>query len=1220
MPRKSDEHLDLEELEPLIPVPGEISGESLTEAQRHVEKCARCQKSLQALRKAETRLRKMCALGTASSNPGCPEEDTWLRVAAGVLSPEQGERIIFHAAQCDYCGPLLREALAHFSGDLSVEEEQFINQLSTARTAGEQALAEKMAGMTRGHKPKAAGESFRRAWPRRFAIRRVWALALSALLVAAALATLWWYRTGRSAEELLATAYTVQRTIELRIPGAAFGPLKLHRGPQQSQFSKPTALLNAEAIISQELRSGKPTALLLQEKGTAELLNGQPEAAVASLEQALALNSSSAPIRTLLAAALSERAGPDCQPHPRDCAGAIQYLSDVLAATPGNTVARYNRAILEERLTLFNEAVRDWEQLIRTEPDGAWLKDAQRRLQELKAQLKEHQARIDAPLLMPAALSAAASTPAAAASVNAHAEEYLDLVLKDWMPQTQPVQGKAAGQDNMRMAVKVVASLLASRHHDPWLSDVVATSLDVNLLAGFSLLSRALQDESAGYPAQALALARMAEQSFQAGGFQPGLVRAKLEIVYALHRLELGQQCLAQARSLLEDVNRTAYAWIKAQLLLELFSCHSITGDLDSAQRSAAEAVRIAEWAQYPILQLRGLGFLVSLKSVRDDPDASWSVALTGLTRFWAGAYPGVRANQIYSDLAYGAEDAGQWRLALILWHAALDIAPKDNHLFVAMTKEHLARIASRCGSMHEAEIQLGESQELLRMLPQNAMVRAQQVGAEVDRARLELDRGHNDLAGALLENARVEIPHLENSFVAFDYYETSGRLEHALGHDEKALELTGYALAVSESLLHSLKGEHDRMRWNSQHGAAYKEAVEILLAQTQQQQALDIWEWYRGAALRAGEDHTSSSQFHLLNSFSNSRWQLPSGGVRRLLPALQQQTGVVYVRLSRSYQAWVFDDRGISTVEIPDAERIDGLALAFGSECANPDSDITKIRRLGGQLYDLLIAPIEPRLDSSRTLIIESDGPAADIALQALQDGQNRFLGDKFRLVFAPAMAYMHFGEPQDSFSASDSVLIAATSGNGSEPGLAALPDLREEKQDLTSRFEHVRLIEGKDATIEGLRQNLKDARIFHFAGHALAGIDRNGLVMASSSASHSEQAEIVDGSRIEQMPLGHCRLIVLAACSTSRSKYGFGDPENLVRGFLRAGARHIVAARWDTDSRATESLVRDFYSRLLAGDSVSAALQSAAQAVRANSATAHPYYWAAFSVFGAD
>jgi CHAT domain-containing protein len=94
---------------------------------------------------------------------------------------------------------------------------------------------------------------------------------------------------------------------------------------------------------------------------------------------------------------------------------------------------------------------------------------------------------------------------------------------------------------------------------------------------------------------------------------------------------------------------------------------------------------------------------------------------------------------------------------------------------------------------------------------------------------------------------------------------------------------------------------------------------------------------------------------------------------------------------------------------------------------------------------------------------------------------------------------------------------------------------------------------------------------------------------------------------------------LAVLAACSSGvGEQIGVLNLDSLVTAFLDAGTSQVLATRWNVTSRPTAHLMGDFYAALLRGASAGEALRGAALRVRGNPATTHPYYWAAFQLFG--
>lgn len=100
--------------------------------------------------------------------------------------------------------------------------------------------------------------------------------------------------------------------------------------------------------------------------------------------------------------------------------------------------------------------------------------------------------------------------------------------------------------------------------------------------------------------------------------------------------------------------------------------------------------------------------------------------------------------------------------------------------------------------------------------------------------------------------------------------------------------------------------------------------------------------------------------------------------------------------------------------------------------------------------------------------------------------------------------------------------------------------------------------------------------------------------------------------------MDWSRCRLAVLSACLTATGELqGYVNPDSLVRAFLAAGARGVLAASWAIDSRATHLFFENFYRHLLAGRPAAFALQHAATDLRRRTEFAHPYYWAPFQLY---
>jgi len=101
-----------------------------------------------------------------------------------------------------------------------------------------------------------------------------------------------------------------------------------------------------------------------------------------------------------------------------------------------------------------------------------------------------------------------------------------------------------------------------------------------------------------------------------------------------------------------------------------------------------------------------------------------------------------------------------------------------------------------------------------------------------------------------------------------------------------------------------------------------------------------------------------------------------------------------------------------------------------------------------------------------------------------------------------------------------------------------------------------------------------------------------------------------------------------VLSACNTGGSggKFGGGALSGLAESFFYAGARSLLVSHWQVPSLSTVSLTTGMFERLsgrerggagISGGSAEALRQSQL-ALLNKSDTAHPFFWAAFTLVG--
>jgi CHAT domain-containing protein/tetratricopeptide (TPR) repeat protein len=1232
--RPFDKHLDSDELDLLVSShsasvtdAGQLSEHALGEVQHHVESCQDCNRKVQMHKSVQSEIVRLGAPSRVPPGPDCVRYVEWLNVAAGLFPEAKTKEFMKHATQCGHCGPLLRNAAETISDEATPHEEEMLATLGSAGTDWQRDMAETLRRSIQGRQRRTEGISWRQEL---FSSPRP-AFAIAAL---AAVVVVGWLgvRALRppSAEQLIAQAYTEHRTLEVRISGAQYAPIRVERSTGGSSIDKSPALLKAEALIGENLRKNPNDPEWLQAKAQADLLDGNYSSAITSLQRALETQQDAPGLQTDLASAYFLQGLSEAR--PSDYTLAIDLLGRVLQQQPDNKIALFNRAIVLERMFLFSQAVEDWEQYLRLDPSGAWSKEASERLQRLKLRQQTHEKASREPLMEPDQLLEQVDRRVETTwkPVDRRIEEYEHLVVRDWLRRAFPASSEgrhnATGSETER-ALQLIATISRVRHADNWLNQLLTASMLPEFSNAISALSNAVAaSEQADY-VRALNESRRAQQLFLRMDNPAGLSRAQFEEVFALHFSNNAPECAKHAAQLANEATRNHFAWIALQTQIELGICRNSEGDYGGAKDILASAGTSAQSFAYPITQMRALtmGGLVAW-SEGNGSDA-WSDLKAGLDRCWIDYCPAMTIYSLYANMDNFAEDSRQWYLqVLLVKQALLALGDDPDHLMRAVEHNRLAKAAMLAHMPSLAREQFAIANQLLDSVPQTDVTRNYRAGIQIDLAKLASEEGDSDAAFRYLAAVGPQTPRIADHYLLADYYQTLGHLQLKSHRIDKARESLQWAIAFAEKQLSSLRSEHERLAWRQLSGSTYRDLVELELESGQQQSALGIWEWYLGVPLRSGPglkantSDAAENDVFFLNQTGQKAPHLPALKLAtQTIQSFHDSTLISFAILSGRTAVWVSDDRGIffSWIE-GDASDLALLARRFKRLCADRDADTTVLRAESKQLYASMLAPIALHFLAERTLVFEGDSELVDIPLQALVDERGNYLADEFSVTTLPGIYYMSRLRATSAISADDPLLVVAAPTGKHGPGPSyPLPDVLEEASEVVGKFHNAQLLTGNRLNERSLRAGFRGAVLFHFAGHASAGQTNSGLIFAGLPS--DEGGSLWDATRILSLRPDRAQLAVMSACSTEgSSEKGLEDPDSLALAFLDAGVPHIVASRWNVDSATTVKFMASFYDALLSGKSVPQSVRQAGIRIRSLPGAQRPYYWAAFSSFG--
>jgi CHAT domain-containing protein/Tfp pilus assembly protein PilF len=353
--------------------------------------------------------------------------------------------------------------------------------------------------------------------------------------------------------------------------------------------------------------------------------------------------------------------------------------------------------------------------------------------------------------------------------------------------------------------------------------------------------------------------------------------------------------------------------------------------------------------------------------------------------------------------------------------------------------------------------------------------------------------------------------------------------------------------------------------------------------------------------------------------------------------------------------------------IDLGVAQPIEDLVAEFRTVLSDPKT--TYFRDVAQELSDKLIKPLHPYLAQRERLFLSPDGPLNLVPFAALVDGRGEYLAQHYELTYltsgrdllhmasespargdAVVVANPNFGQRSSSEPPANTGVQPTRSVALDRSGLVFEPlagtAAEAEALQALLKLDVQNVLTGDRATEAQLRE-LHGPRILHVATHGFFLNDqevaaafepvefgserlqpvrknpllRSGLALAGANARRSGATDdgILTAAEAAQLDLLGTQLVVLSACQTGVGTVQMGEGVyGLRRALVLSGAQAQVISLWKVDDAATRELMVDYYQRLLKGAGRSAALRASQNAMMADPARRHPYYWGAFIAAG--
>lgn len=278
--------------------------------------------------------------------------------------------------------------------------------------------------------------------------------------------------------------------------------------------------------------------------------------------------------------------------------------------------------------------------------------------------------------------------------------------------------------------------------------------------------------------------------------------------------------------------------------------------------------------------------------------------------------------------------------------------------------------------------------------------------------------------------------------------------------------------------------------------------------------------------------------------------------------------------------------------------------------------ADLSAVKKEIGDLYGVLFSVLEKPLErlKIKSIVVNASGILRYIPLASLYDGK-KYLIEKYQVTNITGLDLIRLSKNSGTRRIADVKAAIFADPDGS------LPSGRNEGQNIAKFFTNKKLYLGDKASLAEFESMIGNVNFVHLATHAVLDPNEPGKSYIQFADGKKWYYSDMMGFNIQNVDS-----IALSACETAISeKSTGGEIEGMAYQLLKKSpSGSVLASFWKVDDSATAMLMSIYYKHVT--DSIKAnhtldrggALREAQLKLLKNPDTSHPYYWAAFTLFG--
>ncbi|HXA18340.1 MAG TPA: CHAT domain-containing tetratricopeptide repeat protein [Thermoanaerobaculia bacterium] len=1016
--------------------------------------------------------------------------------------------------------------------------------------------------------------------------RKQWLIAAAIVVVVSGTAFFIWRGVNRretGIPALIAAAPVRYRTLEPRLAGFRWAAVQRLR-EEPSTTTDPEVLRLGGAAADVFLRAQHDaSAEAAHAAGVAELLLQKPGEAAERLRDAAVKEPKAETWNDLAAAYYTDAVR---EGHAAELPRALAAADKALAIAPDLSEARFNRALILERMGLRAEAAAAWREYLQRDGSSDWAAEARRHLEALQSgPTTSPQARLER-------LERAATM---------HDQATVDVLVREGP------QDARAWMETDVLGRWGEAMLAGDRAAASRLLDAAGnTGAALQRFSGESLLADSTAVIAGADDRRRILLAR-AHAAFRRGrlAFRDHHDEASAILLDAAHDFDEAKSPMGDmarlfaasvyfdsnriddAATLLDGITAIRYDALHAQVALRLADCRMYQGRWEDAvhgfQDAAARFERLHESSNAASAEA-GLGDAYDELGARDE---AWTQRTAAFRNHGRDAASALR---LIATVAAGARSelrAEQWEEARSLLRVEADVATDlGDPIVIADVWRRRSLVDAHLGDDEAAREDVARCRTFLSRAKPSGL--SDRFLAEVKIAEAAVVGRHDAPRAIALLTSTIDFLSAAGERMALpDALLERGRALRDRAQPAEALRDFGAALA-----------EVEVQRRVAPPGAPVFDAVAPLVEETI---ALQLARSDAPAAFATAE-----------------RAHAQASGETETTPATTRQVAAALAP-GEMLIAYALVPDGIAAIGVTRdgikiaQQRVDRRQLADSVRALRASiaarDDLPAVEARSSKLDRMLFAPIAGMRTAS-SLVIVPDRFLQSVPWTALYDEEHRaFAIEVHAVTVAPsASLWLRSRTPRPKGPNPRLLLVTSAARVHVDP----LDHISTERNEIAASYGERMVLDSGEATPQRFLSAASDADVVHFAGHARAGPEPALLLGESGELRASD---------IARAYFVRPRLVVLAACGTAAGDGdGFEGAHGLVQAFLTAGVPAVVGTLWPVDDAEAAALFIAFHQRLRAGDDAAAALREAQLSLLngSNPRSRHPAAWAAAELFG--